>query len=67
MSYCAQYSCTQEKKYIRGNNKTFMTKAFSKAIMQGRRFRIKVLKNLTVENKLILTKKETKKENTLQD
>ena len=41
-----------------------MTKAFSKAIMQGRRFRIKVL---TVENKLILTKKETKKENTLQD
>ena len=64
MSHCAQYSCTQEKKYVRGNNKTFMTKAFSKAIMQGRRFRIKVL---TVENKLILTKKETKKENTLQD
>ena len=30
----------RKKKYIRGNNKSFMTKTFSRAIMQRTRFRI---------------------------
>ena len=43
----------RKKKYIRGNNKTFMTKALSKAIMQRTRFRNKFLKNPATENRLI--------------
>ena len=42
-----------KKKYIRGNNKPFVTKALSKAIMQRTRFRNKFLKNPTTENRLI--------------
>ena len=47
----------KKKKYIRGNNKTFMTKTFSKAIMQRIRFRNKFLKNLTDQNKLTYNRK----------
>ena len=43
------------KKYICGN-KPFMTKTFSKAIMQRTRFRNKFLKNGTNQNKLIYNK-----------
>ena len=43
----------EKKKYIRGNNKPFMTKALSKAIMQRTHFRNKFLKNPTTENRLI--------------
>ena len=35
----------KKKKYIHGNNKPFMTKTFSKAVMQRTRFRNKFLKN----------------------
>ena len=43
----------EKKKNIRRNNKPFMTKALSKAIMQRTRFRNKFLKNPTSENRLI--------------
>ena len=43
----------KKKKYKRGNNKPFMTKMFSKAIMQLTRFRNKFLINRTEQNKLI--------------
>ena len=46
----------KKKKYIRGNNKPFMTKTFSKAIMQRTRFRNSFLKNPTDQNKLIYNK-----------
>ena len=46
----------KKKKYTRGNNKPFMTKTFSKAIMQRTRFRNKFLKNPTDQNKLIYNK-----------
>ena len=42
-----------EKKYIRGNNKPFMTKALS--IMSRTRFRDKFLENPTNKNKLAYT------------
>ena len=42
-----------EKKVLRGNNKPFVTKTLSKAIMQRTRFRNKFLKNPTTENRLI--------------
>ena len=45
------------KKYIRGNNKPLMTKAYSKAIMQGTRFRNKFLKNPTDLNKVLYNKR----------
>ena len=48
----------QEKKYIRGNNKPFMTKAFSKSIMEKTRLRNTFLKNPTVANKLAHTKQD---------
>ena len=41
----------RKKKYIRGNNKPFMTKAYSKAIMARTRFRNKFLKNPSEQNK----------------
>ena len=44
-----------EKKYIRGNNKPFMTKALSKSIMSRTRFRDKFLENPTNKNKLAYT------------
>ena len=44
----------RKKKYIRGgNNKSFMTKALPKAIMQRTHFRNIFLKNPTTENRLI--------------
>ena len=46
----------KEKKYIRGNNKPFMTKAYSKAIMQRTRFRNKFSKNPNDQNKLLYNK-----------
>ena len=46
----------RKKKYIRGNNKPFMTKALSKAIMQKTRLRNKCLKNPNNQNRLSYTK-----------
>ena len=42
----------RKKKYIRGNNKPFMTKTFSRAAMQRTRLN-KFLKNPSEENKLL--------------
>ena len=39
-----------------GNNKSFMTKVLSKAVMQRTHFRNKFLKDLTTENRLIYNK-----------
>ena len=47
---------TRKKKYIRGNNKPFPTKAYSKAIMQRTSFRNKFLKNPTNINKILYNK-----------
>ena len=41
----------RKKKYIRGNNKVFMTKALSKSIMERTRLRNTFLKSPTVANK----------------
>ena len=46
----------RKKKYIHGNNKPFITKALSKAIMQRTRLRNKFLKNPTNQNRLSYTK-----------
>ena len=46
----------RKKKYIRGNNKLFMTKAYSKAIMQRIRFRKKFLNNPTDLNRVLYNK-----------
>ena len=46
----------KKKKYIRGNNKPFMTKAYSKVIMRRTRFRNKFLKNPNDQNKLLYNK-----------
>ena len=43
----------RKKKYVRGNNKPFMTKAYSKAIMHRTRLRNKFLKNPTDSNKVL--------------
>ena len=43
----------RKKKYVRGNNKPFMTKAYSKAIMPRTRLRNKFLKNPTDSNKVL--------------
>ena len=43
----------RKKKYIRGNNKSFMSKAYSKAIMHRTRLRNKFLKNPTDSNKVL--------------
>ena len=47
----------RKKKYIRRNNKSFVTKPYSRAIIQRTRFRNNFLENATEENKL--TNKET--------
>ena len=47
----------RRKKYIRGNNKPFMTKAYSKDIMQRTPFRNKFLKNPNDLNKVLCNKK----------
>ena len=41
----------RKKKYVRGNNKRFMNKALSKAIMQRTKLRKKFLKDPSAENK----------------
>ena len=46
----------KKKKYIGGNNKPFMTKAYSKAIMQRTRFKNNFLKNPNDQNKLLYNK-----------
>ena len=46
----------RKKKYLRGNNKPFMTKALSKTIMERTRLRNTFLKNPIVANKLAYTK-----------
>ena len=43
----------RKKKYIHRNNKSFVTKPYSRAIIQRPRFRNKCLENATEENKLI--------------
>ena len=47
----------RKRKYIRGNNKPFMTKALSKSIMERMHLRNKFLKNSTNENRLAYTRK----------
>ena len=47
---------SRKKKYLRGNNKPFMNKVLSKAIMQRTRLRNKFLKNPTNQNRLSYTK-----------
>ena len=49
----------EKKKYLCGNNKSFMTKALSKYIMERTRLRNTFLKNPIVANKLAYTNKET--------
>ena len=49
----------KKKKYIRGNNKPFMTKALSQAIMQRTRPRNKFLKNPANQNRLSYTKQRS--------
>ena len=46
----------QKKKYVRGNNKPFMNKTLSKAIMQRTKLRNKFLKDPTEHNKISYTK-----------
>ena len=46
----------RKKKYFRGNNKPFMTKAFSRAVMQRTRLRNKFLKNHSEVSKLLYNK-----------
>ena len=46
----------EKKKYVRGNNKPFITKVYSKTIMQRTRFRNKFLKNPNDQNKLLYNK-----------
>ena len=50
---CSQQTRARKKKYVRGNNKPFMTKAYSKAIMHRTRLRNKFLKNPTDSNKVL--------------
>ena len=51
-----EHHAPRTKKYVRGNNKPFMTKELSKSIMERTRLRNKFLKNPTTENKLAYTK-----------
>ena len=46
-------NAARKKKYIGGNNKPIMTKAYSKAIMQRTCFRNKSLKSTTNLNKVL--------------
>ena len=49
----------ENKKYLRWNNKPFMTEALSKSIMERTRLRNTFFKNLIVANKLAYTKQRT--------
>ena len=51
-----QHPAPRKKKYLRGNNKPFMTKALSKSIMERTRLRNIFLKYAIVANKLAYTK-----------
>ena len=44
---------SRKNKYICRNNKSFVTKPYSRAFIKGTRFRNKFLQNATEENKLI--------------
>ena len=46
----------QKKKFVRGNNKPFMNKTLSQAIMQRTKLRNKFLKDPTEHNKILYTK-----------
>ena len=48
----------RKKKFIRRNNKSFMTNTYSRATTRRTRFRNKFLKNPTEEKKLIYNKQE---------
>ena len=56
MNFVLNNHAPRKKKYIRRNNKSFMTKTYSRATTQRTRFRKKNLKNPTEENKLIYNK-----------
>ena len=47
---------SHKRKYVRGNNKRFMNKALSKAIMQRTKLRNKFLKDPSAENKFSYNK-----------
>ena len=51
------HDAPRKRKYIRGNNKPFVTKALSKSIMERTHLRNKFLKNPTNENRLAYTRK----------
>ena len=51
-----EHHAPRKKKYLRGNNKPFMTKALSKSIMERTHLRNTFLKNPIVANKLAYTK-----------
>ena len=46
----------RDEKYVRGNNKSFMNKTLSQAIMQRTKLRNKFLKDPTEHNKILYTK-----------
>ena len=51
-----EHHAPRKKKYIRGNNKPFMTKAVSKSLIERTRLRNTFLKNPTVANKFAYIK-----------
>ena len=51
-----EHHAPRKKKYLRGNNKPFMTKALSKSIMERTRLRNTFLKNPIVAKQLAYTK-----------
>ena len=56
MNFVLNNHTPRKQKYIRRNNKSFMTNTYSRATTQRTRFRNKFLKNPTEENKLIYNK-----------
>ena len=54
--YELEYHAPRKKKYLRGNNKPFVTKALSKSVMERTHLRKNFLKNPVVANKLAYTK-----------
>ena len=65
---CCCKACTEvfnqhaprKKKYVRGNNKRFMNKALSEAIMQRTKLRNKFLKHSSAENKFFYNKQRNR-------
>ena len=56
MNFVLNNHAPRKKKFIRRNNKSFMTNTYSRATTQRTRFRNKFLKNPTEEKKLIYNK-----------